>query len=73
MTYNDNINNKTIKMYIPSPTSYPNCTVNNVANERTLFVRMLRSFLGSCLPISFSMLLVLSVIAFKCTEQDKIK
>ena len=41
--------------------------LNNVLNERVSFLRYLGLFLGSCLVLFSSMILVLSEIAFKCT------
>ena len=66
----NNNNNKTIKMYIPSPPIYPPPPLhrlNNVLNVRMPFLKMLGSFLGSCLLISSSMLLIISVAASKCS------
>ena len=69
MIYNNN--NNMIKIYIPRPTSYQPPTsmhcLNNAVNERVPYFKMLRYFLGSFLLISFSVLLVLSIVAFRCS------
>ena len=57
MTHNDD-NNKTIKMYIPTPTSYhPHCTVQTTSSMKGRhFLRYLDFLLGSSLLISSSIL-----------------
>ena len=67
MTYNDNDNNnKIVKMYIPS---HPIALFKQMSSMKGHhFLRYCDLFLGSCLLISSSMLLVLSIRRFLIIE-----